>query len=278
MIDSLILVVDFVVQGVLVFFVVWYALHDFRWFKSWKDRLYGSFRAGILVSSDGQPSKPSVTHIIPETLVLVAVAVGGSYALGVITNLAIYDLLQPEHERIIKSVQDSYGLPEDNSRYLAPLSRLSRPTGHPDQAARKKSACQEINWITHKPEMEQMILEPIDKQLRISRGALLFSLLFAVVSFIKIFFRFGKRDKLWRSLILCIAASIVYLISIRTWAEAEARYHTFVRLGSQMSFSPSSETEKAESSFKGSSSDSKTISSSIVSSSSWDDDICNKIQ
>lgn len=95
MIDSLIRIIDFVLQGVLVLFVVWYALHNIQWFRSWKDKVYETFRTGILFGSDGQPAKPIVTHIIPETAVLVAVAVGGSYALGVITNLAVYDLLQP---------------------------------------------------------------------------------------------------------------------------------------------------------------------------------------
>ena len=249
-IDALIRVVDFVLQGVLPLLVIWYAIGNFQWFKNWvkerKSRLKDTDSTLGMIFSGSSESKSGSAL---ASTVIVLVIVGGAYGLGVVLNALAFDLLQPEHERIINFVQSS-GTNEFPDGFelkllLSPFDRAFRPTSRAERIAHTKSFCLETMWATQKSDAMEGELAPIVKQLRIFRGALVCSLAFVFVSLAKAVFRLvrGRREQMqvlkwWLPLVYATVAFLLYTASIRSWADSEASYHILVRFGGEIS-SPS---------------------------------------
>jgi hypothetical protein len=246
-IDALIRVVDFVLQGVLPLLVIWYAIGSLQWFKKWvkerKVRLKDADSTLALIFSGSSESKSG--GALANTVV-VLVMVGGAYGLGVVVNAFAFDLLQPQHERIIEQVQstNSREFPDafNLKLLLAPFDRAFRRTDPVERIAHTKAVCLEAMWATEKPDAMQGELDPIVKQLRIFRGALICSLAFVFVSVGKTIARLIRPRKAqtlavrwWPPLVYATVALLLYAVSIRSWADSEASYHMLARFGGQIS-------------------------------------------
>jgi hypothetical protein len=66
---------------------------------------------------------------------------------------------------------------------------------------------------------------------------------------------------LGQPLILITVTLIIYVLSINAWADAEARYHTFVRFGAETAFSVTKKPDRTESPINGASPHDKKDSS-----------------
>lgn len=222
MVESIIYIVDYVVQGVLVLLVVWYACSGWAKF----DERIKTFRTWFA---------QNIEHLKgPIGTTIALVALGAAYSLGILANSFAYDLFQPAHEQIIHAAETNKRAEEVGSFWMAFFSPFARHRSGDDEAARARSLCTEIAWRNDKREVSQSALEPLTKQLRIHRGAAISSLAFALVSLMRLVIH-QKRKLSAGCLVIGI---IIYGLSMREWRDIEAQYHMDVRFGARTSSSP----------------------------------------
>lgn len=219
-IDSLVQIVDFVVQGLMVLFVTWFTLRGTKWFDSLLERIrtwlvsekQNSDRTPKPTdalrdskASDNAPSPPR--NWLTETVLMTAV-IGGSYALGLITNSVSFLALEPAHETLINNTINKVQKKDATLHVfswpsvLAPLKSISRffwnspdkPGG--DGKAHVQSLCEQVAWQNQEHEVAQTQLDPLVKQLRVLRGAVICLFTLALVSFLRVVTRLTKLDKL----------------------------------------------------------------------------------
>jgi hypothetical protein len=173
-IDSVVRILDFVLQGLMLLLLLAYLLHDTRWFRNWIRMLASRF------------SKDYGKSWFTETVLLV-MAIGAMYALGLITNTGSYLAIQSAHESIIKTVQETHSLHVySGSLLLSPWRglgdvangtfRWNPPTvieSH-EELMHVRSLCEDIAWENQAHDVAKDVLDPLVKQLRVQRGAIVF--------------------------------------------------------------------------------------------------------
>lgn len=228
-IDSVVRIVDFVFQGLILLLLVWYALHETKLFKRLFNRVLTAFPR----------------NWITEAFLFTAV-IGGSYALGLITNSVAFLALEPAHENVIKYTQATHNLhvfslrltlsPIESFALFARLNPPDQPTLEEGQHV--ESLCEDIAWENRQHDVAQAALEPLVKQLRVLRGAMLYLFLFVLVSISKLVIRMVRFLFGWHlpprwplPLLYGTIACLLYLICMNAWAYVEADYHLTVYYG-----------------------------------------------
>jgi hypothetical protein len=272
-VDSVVKVVDFVVQGLMFLFVVWYALHGIKRFAGFDDRFRESFGRFLPRDRRTEPEgaspisgEASPTPKMPDEArrgswltdtVLLTLVIGGLYALGLITNEFSFLALEPAHESVILTVEQtkrqhvfSWSLLLSPAQSLSFLGRLHPPDPGTvltkDEAAHARSVCERVAWSNLSHAVEEDELEPLLKPLRVLRGAMISLLALMFASVLKLFARIvfspaiWTRPLRWWSPPLYLAfAFLLYLACMSAWASVEANYHLTVLYGIRTA-SPSS--------------------------------------
>jgi ketosteroid isomerase-like protein len=234
-IDSIVRIADFVLQGLLFLFVVWYALHGIssfdEWFKDKVDLFLGRKR-------NSTDSNNTVAFVFTET-VMFAVIIGGAYAIGLATNSLSFVVLEPPHEHIIKVVREDKTF--DPFSWPLVFSPIRRTVSHHEQAVHVRSLCEELAWKSEKRELAQAELEPLVKQLRVLRGAMVCFLTLTLVCFVKFCIQLVQRrrgsyhqsSRWWLPIVYTVLSFLFYIGCMQAWAFVEADYHLNVYLGLQ---------------------------------------------
>ena len=233
-VDSIVRIADFVLQGVLFLAVVWYALHGIpsfdQWFTDKRDRFLGLKRSS--------PDSNSTAAFIFTETALITVVVGGAYAIGLATNSLSLAIIEPAHEYIIQDVRHgrTFNIPLSWRLVLSPVRRgVSRS----EEIAYVESLCEELAWKGQRRELAQGELEPLVKQLRVLRGAMMCFLSLALVCFAKFCVQFARwlgglharSSRWWLLIIYSLCSFAFYVGSMQAWTFVEADYHLSVYLG-----------------------------------------------
>lgn len=194
LVDSLVRVFEFLIQGMLALVVVGFALVFVHPVKESVFQHLGAIHRYLL----GKTPVPN------EAIILVAL--GLLYFLGVFTNVVGYWLLEPVHHAVILDAEkvNLVSAPDavSPSATLNGAHLLSRRVLYPlrifldDQAKREGTGGyatyirDEVQWRNCNIEALKHALDPLFKQSRIIRGTIICSLAFCVVALLK-FFYFG---------------------------------------------------------------------------------------
>jgi len=245
-INSVIRIVDFTVQGVLAALVLSYLFYP--WISDSRIQL----RRGV------QLLKPYLMQGVSGT-VMMTVAIGGAYALGVIVNGAGYWFLQPAHKRIIKNAEKKPWETSHLDVVKLPLLRWrDTEDTRADTASRIENVGEEVDWRNReeKTRVVEDTLDPLVKQLRIVRGTAICSFGLIVVSVIKAicwlvlwawerfkhlpstevaeeeeYLESAQTHSMKAPLIAGVFGLAVYLVCLGVWQDMETDYHLVVRLG-----------------------------------------------
>lgn len=258
-IDSVVRILDFVLQGLMLLLLLAYLLHDTAWFRNWARMLASRF------------SEDHGQSWFTETVLLV-IAIGAMYSLGLITNSGSYLAIQSAHESIIETVQETHSLHVfSGSLLLSPWRGLRdvssgifrnprRVIESHQEVMHVRSLCEDIAWENQAHDVAKDALDPLVKQLRVQRGAIVFCSALMTVIALKILYKVlkmisepFKKVKLgdladikpcsywflpWKiplglgALALhFVIVALIYVYCVQAWAFVEADYHSTVYYG-----------------------------------------------
>lgn len=194
LVDSLVRVFEFLIQGFLAVFVVGYVL---IWFHPVKRALSIYIRAihQLLIEGWKLPELKLPTAVAPIVLI------GLVYFLGILTNVIGYWILEPVHhlaildaDRVYSVANDqtapkkpaSHKLPSFAATALLPLKWIVGEVQAEDQEITYANYLrQEVRWRNCNLEALSHALDPHIKQFRVIRGTIVCSLAICIVSLLK---------------------------------------------------------------------------------------------
>ena len=193
LVDSIVRLFEFIIQGVLTLFVVGYFL---IWFHPLKDAVADNVQIINRYILHPHWEKP-----VPDTAIAV-IFIGGLYFLGVITNVIGYRLLEPVHHRLILAVaqtaarqpKDSRGAEKSSAEadipfwstallplriYLGDQERIQGDITY-TLYLHDEALWRNCNLVAMKD-----ALDPLIKQSRIIRGTVVCALAFCIIATLK---------------------------------------------------------------------------------------------
>ena len=182
LIDALVRVLEFVVQGALAVLLGGYILAWVHKFKNW---VYEHVRELTLYMFGPNWREWKILH--PN--VLIAMLLGGLYLAGVVTNAVGYWLLKPAHEKVIAASKPTNSggsrTPAASALVRAVVERLAGQASEPDDTDYTNYIQDEIAWRNQNLTAMQHALDPLLKQGRVIRGTAVIALGFLVISVLK---------------------------------------------------------------------------------------------
>ncbi|MDP9122729.1 MAG: hypothetical protein M3O15_15390 [Acidobacteriota bacterium] len=185
-VDTLLHLFEYIVQGVLTALVLGYVLVWAHPVKDSVTRSIGTITRYLLY--------PHWQEKVPSPAIAI-ILLGSAYFLGVISNVAGYWLLEPVHGRVIHSVAAATNpssptfkgfTPEADAPYwntvLLPL-RIGKAVD--DFPAYRDHLREKVLWANCKLDAMQDALNPLLKQSRIIRGVAVCALTFSLIAILK---------------------------------------------------------------------------------------------
>jgi hypothetical protein len=177
LVDALVRVLEFMVQGAMAVLLGGYVL---AWVHKFKDSVY-------------EHAQELTEYMIPHwrdrihAHTLIAAGLGTLYLIGVVTNAIGYWLLAPAHGRVIASV---VGNPTKRTVDVAALIKLTMrqligSDTHDSGTDYIGYIQDEVEWRNLNLEAMKHALDPLLKQGRVIRGTVIISLGFLIVSMFK---------------------------------------------------------------------------------------------
>jgi hypothetical protein len=214
-VDSLVHVVDFAVQGAAALFLVWYLLHGIERFDTWFGNCLGYFvrrsdsgksdtggkprsdkgDAEAGPGSGGSGTGKSATKAndarLASEIILLTVLIGGTYALGLVVNNLSYEFLQPVHTSIIGAARRSQR--SDVFCWRWAFASITRHVEEPDKKQQALSLCEQVAWDNKRHDAAQTERESLLRQTRVLRGAMTTFLLLALFSVVRLLVALLRR-------------------------------------------------------------------------------------
>lgn len=183
LVDALVRVLEFMVQGALAVLLGAYILAWVHKFKNWVYEHAGELAEYML--------GPRRSDWRVHPYVFMAIALGCLYLIGVVTNAVGYWVLRPAHETVIAAaVKTSSG---DQVRVVAAheligvvAKRAFFGTNRPEETHYVTYLKDEVLWRNRNLEAMKHALDPLVKQNRVIRGTAVISFAFFVFSLLKV--------------------------------------------------------------------------------------------
>ena len=181
LVDALVRVLEFVVQGALAVLLIGFML---AWIHNLKDSVYQHARE---MTRYMLGTAKTLRH--PNAII--TILIGVLYIAGIITNSVGYWLLDPAHELVIAAA-----VPSSQNASPQPVSALSLVrvvtsrvmlgTSPPPKAEYVQYLNDEVEWRNRNLDAVKHALDPLLKQNRVIRGTAVISLGFFFVSILKV--------------------------------------------------------------------------------------------
>jgi hypothetical protein len=182
LVDALVRVLEYMVQGALAVFLGAYVLAWVHKFKNWVYEHVSELTEYMV--------GPNWRTLKPHPYVQLAIVLGGLYFIGVVTNAVGYWVLRPAHEIVI-----SAAITRPKQRPAEPihaaalvqvvLQRVLTGSSPPEKAEYVAYILDEVSWRNHNLEAMKHALDPLVKQSRIIRGTVVIACGFLIVSLLK---------------------------------------------------------------------------------------------
>ena len=184
LVDAIVRVVEFMVQGALALALVGYVL---AWFHKIKEWVY-EHADNLTFFLFGPEWKRWVTKP-PHHYTPMALGLGALYLVGIVTNGVGYWLLTPAHDRVIEAAVQNHSQVSASELVEVVINRVTAGLLFPKSVSQHYSyeayIEEEAKWRNSNLEAVKHTLDPLLKQGRVIRGSAVIALGFLVVTTLK---------------------------------------------------------------------------------------------